>query len=192
MCRWLYLTKGMSKLKILLHACCGPCATYPVQELTAQGHELMGFFFNPNIHPYLEYQKRLETFQQFAAAVALPVIIKDEYDLETFFRETAFREKDRCRFCYYLRLKEAARYARKGRFDAFTTTLLVSPYQDHLLIQSIGQAVALESGVPFFDQDFRAGFSQGAAMSREMGLYRQPYCGCLFSERDRYQKNKRV
>lgn len=176
-------------MKILLHACCGPCATYPVRELTAQGHDLTGFFFNPNIHPYREYQRRLETFQTYAAGAGLPVLVKDDYDLETFFRQTAFREADRCLFCYQIRLREAARYARKGRFEAFTTTLLVSPYQKHEQIVTVGQAMAAEFGVPFLAQDFRPGFREGVEISRQLQLYRQPYCGCIFSERDRYRKN---
>lgn len=178
-------------MKILLHACCGPCATFPVKALREAGHELHGFFYNPNIHPFQEYQRRLEAFQQFANRVDLPVIIKDDYEIEKFFRETAYREELRCRYCYHIRLAEAARFARKGRFEAFTTTLLVSPFQKHEWIKETGEALAEEYGVPFYYQDFRSGFSEGVALSKEMQLYRQPYCGCVFSERDRYRRKEK-
>ena len=178
-------------MKILLHCCCGPCATFPVKSLREEGHKIHGFFYNPNIHPFLEYQKRLEAFQNFAVQAELETIMKDEYDLEKFLRETAYREDIRCRFCYYLRMEEAARYARKGRFDAFSSTLLVSPFQKHGLIKQIGEEVGERYQVPFLYRDFRDGFSQGVTISKEMNLYRQPYCGCIFSERDRYRKEKK-
>ena len=116
-------------MNILLHACCGPCAAYPVQKLREMGHETSGFFYNPNIHPYKEYEKRLQTFQDYAEKVGLTTIIKDDYDLERFLRMTVYRENIRCRFCYRLRLNETVKLAKEKNFQAFSSTLLVSPYK---------------------------------------------------------------
>ncbi len=178
-------------MNILLHSCCGPCATYPVQKLRELGHEVNGFFYNPNIHPYKEYEKRLHTFQEFSEKVGLNTIIKDDDDLMTFLRMTAYREHMRCQFCYRMRLTETAKYAKDHEYEAFSTTLLVSPYQKHDLIRRIGEELAEEYEIPFFYQDFRPGYREGVNISREMGLYRQPFCGCIYSERDRYRKEKK-
>jgi predicted adenine nucleotide alpha hydrolase (AANH) superfamily ATPase len=102
-----------------------------------------------------------------------------------------FREQERCRFCYYLRLKAAARVARGGKFDAFTSTLLYSKFQNHEMIRELAQQVGQEVGTPFYYVDFRQGWSAGMAKSKKMGLYRQQYCGCVFSERDRYRHPSR-
>lgn len=173
-------------MKTLLHICCGPCATYPLPRLREQGHEVHGYFYNPNIHPYQEYARRQEGVAQLAEAHNLPVIYHPDYELESFLREVAYREHQRCRFCYYLRLKQAAQIARKGKFDAFTTTLLVSPFQKHEQIKEIGQLVGEQMGVPFYYEDFRPGFPETVSRSKELGLYRQQYCGCIFSEKERF------
>lgn len=178
-------------MKILLHSCCGPCAIFPLKTLRNEGHEVYGFFYNPNIHPYREYQQRLDTFKEFAAKTELEVIIKDEYELEKFLREAAYREDIRCKFCYHMRLEETAKFAKKGKFDAFTTTLLVSPFQKHNLIKEVGEGIAEKYSIPFYYMDFRGGFKEGVESSKEMMLYRQPYCGCIYSERDRYRKEKK-
>jgi predicted adenine nucleotide alpha hydrolase (AANH) superfamily ATPase len=178
-------------MRLLLHACCGPCATYPYKSLIDKGLEVTGFFYNPNIHPYTEYQKRLEAFKVFGEKVGLSVIIKDSYDLEEYLRNVAFRESERCHLCYWMRLSEAAKVAKHGRFDAFTTTLLVSPFQKHNLIRQIGDELAKAHGIDFYYQDFRDGFKEGVELSKEMGLYRQVYCGCIYSERDRFMRKGR-
>ena len=173
-------------MKILLHICCGPCATYSSEFLKKNRWEVTGFFYNPNIHPYKEYEKRLNTLKDYAQKVDLSVIYKDEYDLEEFLRRVVYREAIRCKFCYHLRLKETARTSKEKGFDAFTTTLLISPYQDHNLIQEVARSVAEEAGTTFQYEDFRAGYNQSIQLSREYGLYRQPYCGCIYSEKERY------
>ncbi|MBU2550182.1 MAG: epoxyqueuosine reductase QueH [Proteobacteria bacterium] len=174
-------------MKILLHICCGPCGIYPVQTLRRDGHEVMGFFYNPNIHPYLEFVRRRDTLAEWAGSVDLPVIFSRDYDLESFLREVVFRESERCRFCYHLRLQAAAKVARRGKFDALTTTLLYSKFQKHDLISRIGQEAAAREGMAFYYQDFREGWQEGIRISKERGMYRQPYCGCIYSERDRFQ-----
>jgi hypothetical protein len=177
-------------MKILLHICCGPCATYPYEVLKRNGWEVVGFFYNPNIHPYKEYERRLATLKDYAQKAGLEVIYKDEYDLEEFLRRVVYREAIRCQFCYYLRLKEAARAAKEGGFDAFTTTLLVSPYQDHHLIQEVASSAGKEVGINFHYDDFRSGYNQGIQLSKEYELYRQVYCGCIYSEKERAQSQR--
>jgi len=180
----------MPNEKILLHICCGPCACYPVKWLQEQGFTVYGFFYNPNIHPYTEYAKRLANVRLFAEQTGIKVIYKDDYDLDEFLRQVAYREGNRCRVCYALRLRQAAGVAKKGNFPYYTTTLLVSPYQQHGLIKEMGEAIGKEYGVEFFYHDFRQGWQAGVALSKAYGLYRQPYCGCIYSERDRYQQQK--
>lgn len=172
--------------KVLLHICCGPCATYPLPSLREQGYEVKGFFFNPNIHPYTEYVKRRDALYDYAQAVNLPLVGEESYDPGEYFQQICYRENQRCLLCYKLRLEQAARVARKGKFDFFTTTLLVSPFQKHELIREVGEAIGERCGVPFLYQDFRQGFRSTVEVSKEMGLYRQQYCGCLYSEWERY------
>lgn len=178
-------------MKILLHACCGPCSIYPVSYLRQEGHDIRGYFYNPNIHPYTEFKKRIETFTQFAKDENLPIIVDDDYQLEEFLRQAVFREGERCRVCYRMRLVRAAQVAKKGGFDAFSTTLLVSPFQKHNLIKDIGTAIAEELGIPFSYYDFRPGYKEAVRISKEAGMYRQQYCGCIYSEGDRYKPKKK-
>jgi len=178
--------------RLLLHICCGPCATYPVPVLREQNHDITGYFYNPNIHPYSEYLKRQEALQQYAGQVDLPIIYDKAHDPNSYLRETCFRESQRCRICYTLRLEQTARVARRGGYDYFTTTLLVSRMQKHDMIKEVGNTAASKYGVPFLYQDFREGFAQSGVLSRAMGLYRQQYCGCIYSEFERYGGAKRL
>jgi len=173
-------------MRTLLHICCGPCSIYPVDYLREKGMDIHGYFYNPNIHPYTEYVKRMETLQKYAANIEMPLNCDDDYRLEEFLRKVVHRETTRCLGCYTLRLEEAARAAQKGGFDSFTTTLLVSPYQKHELIREIGLEYGQKYGVPFYYADFRPGYRQATVRSRELGMYRQQYCGCIYSEKDRY------
>ena len=131
-------------MKLLMHICCGPCATYPAKSLRAAGHDIHGFFYNPNIHPLAEFRLRLESAEKMIEHMTVPADVCEEYDIEEFFRRVAFREHERCSACYHLRLETTARAASKGGFDAFTTSLLVSPYQKHELIRNIGRSVGAE------------------------------------------------
>ena len=162
-----------------------PCTIYPLTALAAKGHQVRGFFSNPNIHPYQEHQRRAATLETYAAKVGLPVIWNRSYPLEEFLRNLAFREAERCRFCYYQRLSATARVARGGKFDAFTSTLLYSKFQHHELIRELAQLLVQEVGVPFYYEDFRRGWEEGRIRSGKLGLYKQQYCGCIFSERHR-------
>jgi len=173
-------------VRILLHICCAPCTIHPLRVLRGEGNEISGLYYNPNIHPYLEYRKRLETLETYAAQAGLPVIREEGYPLEEYLRQVAFREEERCSHCYLLRLTRAAQIAKKDRFEAFTTTLLYSRFQKHDLIRAIGEGVAATQGIPFLYRDFREGWPEGVRISREIGMYRQPYCGCIYSERERF------
>lgn len=160
---------------------------YPAEVLLREGHEVTALFYNPNIQPYREYVRRREAAEKAAEALSIRLIVIDEYDLVGFLRAVAFREAQRCGICYHMRLSRAASVARRGGFDVFTTTLSVSPTQSPKLIREVGEAAGAERGVPFLYRDFRDGYSQGAARSRELGLYRQEYCGCIYSEYERFR-----
>ena len=173
-------------MKVLLHICCANCAIYPLERIYEEGHEAVGFFFNPNIHPYQEYQKRLEALKQYSEKTGLQVIYRDEYLLEEFLRNVAHRAEERCAYCYKVRLEATAREAKKGGFDRFSTTLLQSTHQNHASIRETAEEAAREIEVPFYYEDFRTGWKKGVEVSKAMGLYRQQYCGCIYSEKERY------
>ncbi|NLV16080.1 MAG: epoxyqueuosine reductase QueH [Syntrophomonadaceae bacterium] len=174
-------------MKILFHGCCGPCATYPLPDLLKEGHQVYALYFNPNIHPYTEYQKRKQGFDQLASHHGVSVIAEVPYDPATYFQGISFRESQRCRICYQLRMEKAAQTARKGKFDAFTSSLLISPYQDHDLIKEIANNCADKYGISFYYKDWRPYYRETYTLSKELGLYRQSYCGCLYSEWERYR-----
>lgn len=175
-------------MNILFHICCAPCALYPYYRLKEEGMEPTGFFYNPNIHPYLEYKRRLETVRDFSARVGLDVHCRDTYELDEFLVRVAGKGALRCEHCYRMRLAAACAAAKKEGFPAYTTSLLYSKHQKHDLIRGIGQEMASEHGVEFYYEDFRRGWREGIVESKAMGLYRQQYCGCIYSERDRYRK----
>ncbi len=173
---------------ILLHACCGPCSTYVINRLREEGFEVTGFWYNPNIHPFAEHQKRLASFEAYADSVGLPLIQDHGYQMPLFFRLVAGHEAsgDRCRLCYEMRLTRAARVAAQEAFDAITTSLLISPHQNQDMVREIGERVADEHGVGFYFENFRRGWSERGRLTREHELYRQQYCGCIYSEWERY------
>jgi predicted adenine nucleotide alpha hydrolase (AANH) superfamily ATPase len=152
------------------------------------GHDVRGYFRNPNIHPYREFRHRLDTFTDYCAMVAYDAFVDDSYGLREFLQEVGPEGRDRCAKCYRMRLMPAAAMAAREGFDAFTTTLLISPYQDHELVREVGEEAARDNGVAFAYFDFRPGFRESIKMSVDMGLYRQPYCGCVFSEEERYNR----
>jgi predicted adenine nucleotide alpha hydrolase (AANH) superfamily ATPase len=178
-------------LKGLIHICCANCLIYPLKVLREAAWETTGFFYNPNIHPYQEYQRRLETVKKYEKQAGVKLIYRDEYDLERFLRGVVYREQERCRYCYYYRLEATAQEAKAGGFDAFTTTLLYSTYQNHSLIKEIGENLARQFSIPFYYDDFWKGWQEGIRESKAMGLYRQQYCGCIFSEKERYWGKKK-
>lgn len=178
-------------MKILLHACCGPCSCYPTEKLRAEGHNFDILYFNPNIHPYKEFKHRMTTLMEFCYKQQVKLIVNKSYNLEECVRGMLAEPTVRCAFCYRMRLRYAAQYAKEHGYDAFSTTLLVSIYQKHALIKKIAEEAAKEFDIPFYYEDFREGYDRGVEISLELGLYRQPYCGCVFSERDRYEFEKK-
>ena len=178
-------------MRVLLHMCCGPCSIGPIRELKLAGVAFDGYFYNPNIHPLKEFKRRIQTLEQTARDEQVQVVWDKDYPLEAFLAGALAEPALRCRYCYYVRLRACAAYASAHGYDAFSTTLLVSPFQRHDLIRALGEQVARETGLAFYYQDFRPAYAEAAAVAIEREYYRQPYCGCIFSERDRYQKKKK-
>lgn len=174
--------------RVLLHTCCAPCLTMVHNHLRAEGWDVTSLFYNPNIHPFHEYEKRLASLAIYASLASLPLLADDSYDIENFFPEVDNNLDNRCELCYRLRLNRTAEVAKTKGFKAFSTTLLISPYQKHEVIKSVGESVARANGLEFFYVDWRPLYFQGREVARQMGLYRQRYCGCLFSEKERFFK----
>lgn len=178
-------------MNLLLHMCCGPCSCYPVQKLRADGIEPTGYFFNPNIHPYKEWEMRLKAVKDFASKADMNILTDENYMLRDFLRKALAAEaveNGRCRMCYTWRLEQAAKFAVENGFDAFTSTLFYSIYQQHDLMKETAEFFGKKYGITFYYEDFRVGWQEGIDKSIELELYRQPYCGCIFSEEERYSK----
>ncbi len=173
-------------MNLLLHICCGPCAAGPVELLKEEGHSVSCCFFNPNVHPYREHQKRLEAAEKLCASAGVPFVGEPEYELEQFLRLVVNHEDERCPICYRYRLERVAELAKREGFDAFTTTLLVSPHQKHEVIDEIGRETGKNFGIEFYYKDFRPVWKRGQQITKELELYRQQYCGCIYSEKERY------
>jgi epoxyqueuosine reductase len=176
-------------MKILLHICCAPCLIYPWERLRKNGFQAEGLFYNPNIHPFAEYKARRAAVEGLAKEAGVKVAYR-AYAPAEFFRAINLKEEAsaRCAICWSLRLKKTAQTAKAEGLGAFTTTLLVSPYQDQELLKAIGQKMAQEEGVEFYYEDFRAGFRKARDQARVKEIYCQKYCGCLYSEMERYNK----
>lgn len=176
-------------MKVLLHTCCAPCSVYCIDSLRAENIEPTLFWYNPNIHPFMEYKARRDCLRDYTSRVGVELILKEEYGLDEFCRNVIDKLDSRCvDYCYPKRLAETVRYAAENGYGAFSTTLLVSPYQKHDEIVTICEKLARDFGVEFLYRDFRVGFREGQEKARELGLYLQKYCGCVFSEEDRYRK----
>ena len=180
----------MKDKKLLLHSCCAPCTIYSAKRLGEEGFEVTAFWYNPNIHPFTEHQRRLESMRLLSESTGLPLIVVPEYDIIRYFRAVVGHEGERCGDCFRLRLSRTAQFAAENGFDAFTTTLLISPYQKHELLRQVGEEVGGERGVEFYYIDLRPGFRESHRLSHELNLYHQKYCGCVYSEWERYGKVK--
>ncbi len=174
-------------MKLLLHICCAPCSIYPIKILKEE-YDIDGFWYNINIHPYTEYKKRLDTLINYANSINLNVIYKDEYNVKEFIKNTNNKGKKRCDYCYKKRLEILVKYAKDNNYDCFSTTLLVSPYQNHDLIKKVCEELSKKYKIKFIYEDFRIKFREGQKEARELNLYIQKYCGCIFSEQERYIK----
>jgi predicted adenine nucleotide alpha hydrolase (AANH) superfamily ATPase len=168
----------------MLHACCGPCLLEPYDALVADGHEVRVAYANPNIHPREEYERRRDTLLAYASERGIAV---DELDYDVIAWQEAVRGREsapgeRCRACFRVRLAETARHAAELGYDAVATTLTVSPYQDPDAIREAGESACAEAGVAFLVTDFRDRYPAATRRSRELGMYRQNYCGCRYSD----------
>ncbi len=171
-------------MRLALHACCGPCLLEPYDALAAEADDVVVVYFNPNIHPAEEYERRRDTLVAHAQAAGVRVVEID-YDPAAWMERVAplaRTPQQRCRACYRLRLGEVARWAAENGFDSVATTLTVSPYQDAEAIAAEGRSAAAEAGVEYVTRDFRDRYPDATRRSRELGMYRQNYCGCLMSD----------
>ncbi len=194
-------------MNILLHTCCSNCSILPFRLIKAEGHKFTGLWFNPNIHPLEEYSLRLDSLKRLSSLTSVDMLFLEDYRPEDYFRmlgledefpesdeevdpETAPGSPERCRACYELRLGKTAEEALKNGFDAFSSTLLISPYQDFEQLKSTGMEMAEKHNIEFYMMDFRPFFRDSMDAARDMDLYRQKYCGCIFSKKERELKNK--
>ena len=179
-------------MKVLLHICCAPCANRPLASLQAEGHTVTGYWYNPNIHPFTEYRSRRNTVRAYLEEIGVPLLEQNDYGLRPFVRAVAEDIPHRCVKCYEMRLRRAAQTAKEQGFDAFTSSLFISPYQNHSLMMEVAEQAARDFGVEFLYRDFRPLFKEGQAFAREHGFYMQKYCGCVFSEEERYLKASKI
>ena len=174
--------------QVLLHCCCAPCSLACVEPLRSEGLEPVAFWYNPNIHPFKEYQARRDCLIDYGATIGMEVRVEEAYGLRPFVEHVAADLDHRCQWCYESRLEAAAKYAASHGFSHYTTTLLASIYQQHDQIAELGLRLGNEYGIAFLYRDFRPNFRAGNQQAREENLYMQKYCGCVFSEEERYQK----
>ena len=176
-------------MKLLMHTCCAPCSVYCIDALKEEGIEPTIYWYNPNIHPYMEYKARRDTLKEYAESLKLKAIFEEDYGLDNFCKNVVGDLQNRCKnYCYPVRLRKTFEYAKANGYDAVTTTLLYSIYQNHDFIKEYMEKLSEEFGIEFLYRDFRVGFREGQNKARELGLYMQKYCGCIFSEEDRYSK----
>ena len=180
-------------MKLLMHTCCAPCSVYCIDNLREQNIEPTLYWYNPNIHPYKEYQARRDCLKDYANNIGITAIFEEEYGLKEFCKNVIDDLENRCtNYCYKVRLEKTIQYAKQNGYDTFTTTLFVSPYQKHDQLKKICEELAQKYDINFLYIDFRSGFRQGQAKARELGLYMQKYCGCVFSEEMRYYNRNSI
>ena len=175
-------------MKLLLHICCAPCSAACIKVLREENIDIVGYWYNPNIHPFKEYDSRLKALKEYSKMINLNVIYDDFYGLDEFVKNTVNIIDNRCGYCYLSRMERVVKYAHDNGYDAFSSTLFISPYQKHDLLKSICENLSKKYNIKFLYRDFRPYYELGREMFRETGLYMQKYCGCIFSERERYKK----
>ena len=179
-------------MKLLMHVCCAPCSVYCIDKLREEKIEPTLYWYNPNIHPYMEYKSRRDCLKEYADRINVNAIIDDEYGLDKFCEEAVKNLDGRCvNYCYPVRMRKTFEYAKENGYDTVTTTLLYSIYQKHDFIKKLCEDLSKEFGIDLLYRDFRVGFWEGHDKAKEEGLYMQKYCGCVFSEEDRYVKKKK-
>ena len=180
-------------MKLLLHTCCAPCSVYCIDELRKEGIEPTVYWYNPNIHPYKEYQARRDCLKEYTKSINVEAIIEEEYGLDEFCKEAVKDLQARCvNYCYPVRLRKTFEYAKQNGYDTVSTTLLYSIYQKHEFIKQLMEKYSQEYGIDFLYRDFREGFWEGHQKAHDLGLYMQKYCGCVFSEEMRYYNRNSI
>jgi len=178
-------------MNLLLHICCACCLCAPLNELRKEGFRVTGLFYNPNIHPFLEFRRRLKALRVFQESDPIPVIYHEEYGIREYLRNVNYEGDDRCADCYALRLKFTADYAKRNGFDTFTSTMLFSVYQNHEQLKMISENLSREHEINFVYRDYRHLSECSQDIARKKMIYRQGYCGCIFSEYERYKDTTR-
>lgn len=174
-------------MNLLLHTCCTPCSVYCIDSLRKENIEPTVYWYNPNIHPYMEYKARRDCLKEYTKSIEINAIFEEDYGLDEFCKNVSNALNTRCvNYCYPVRLRKTFEYAKQNGFDSVSTTLLYSIYQQHDFIKAYCEKLAKEYEIEFLYRDFRDGFWVGHDKARELGLYMQKYCGCIFSEEMRY------
>ena len=172
-----------SEIKLLMHTCCAPCSVYCIDTLRKEKIEPTIYWYNPNIHPFKEYKERRDCLKKYAKTININAIFEDQYGLDDFCKNVINDLQNRCtNYCYLIRLKKTFEYAKKNGYNAVTTTLLYSIYQNHDYIKHYMEKLSKEYEIEFLYRDFRKGFWEGHQKARDLDLYMQKYCGCVFSE----------
>lgn len=173
-------------MRVLSHVCCGPCFTAVHEILSQSGCELSAYYYNPNIYPAMEYRLRLDHLKIFCERLAIPAFFGDYATSEYFDAISGRAEKpDRCIQCYRIRLERTAKLAVRDNYDAFTTSLLVSPYQNHEEIRAAATKLSGDYDIEFLYRDFRPAYRRSIELSKSFDMYRQKYCGCFYSVEER-------
>ena len=170
---------------LLLHVCCAHCAAYPVRHWRERGFEVTAFWYNPNVQPYAEHQSRLEAVRRLCEEMTLPLLVAPGYAFTEHLGAVAGHVATRCPICYRLRLKRTAAEAGGRDYSYFSTTLLISHQQSREEIAVTGEALSAEDGPAFLGEDLRKHYSESRRLTKPLGLYRQEYCGCVYSEYER-------
>ena len=169
-------------MKLLMHTCCAPCSVYCIETLRNENIEPTLYWYNPNIHPYMEYKARRDCLREYAKIININAIFEEEYGLDEFCKNVCNDLKNRCvNYCYPVRLKKTFDYAKENGYDTVTSTLLYSIYQNHFFLKSYMEKLSKEYDIDFLYRDFRTGFWEGHNKAKELELYMQKYCRmCVF------------
>lgn len=171
---------------VLVHVCCAHCAAYTIRFWQKQGYRVEAFWYNPNIHPEEEHRLRLEATVKLLDEEGVPFVIDPDYQPSVYFDAVRGREKDRCKSCFRLRLEKTVNIALERGFNAFSSSLLISPHQEHENILLTGNMLAEARGIRFLYSDLRRRYSDSRVITKHRSLYRQEYCGCQFSKQERF------
>lgn len=178
-------------MNLLLHICCACCLCAPLGELRKEGFKVTGLFYNPNIHPFLEFRKRLKALRVFQETDPIPVIYCEDYGIKEYLKNVNYEGNDRCADCYAMRLRFVVAFSKKNGFDAFTSTMLFSVYQNHEQLKTLSENLAREHNSKFIYRDYRYLSECSHDLAKRKMIYRQGYCGCIFSEYERYKDTTR-